>query len=290
MSKKSNGTVNSEEMDTEDEAASVKYEECGKGYTSVSAKNQHFKSKHQGRRFLCMEPECKEDFVSKFAYQRHMERAHTNESPSNTDENEVYVSHKVEMSDAAKNSLIDRLKNELESKDKIIDEFKVKVKELETKLQRVKMVNPLGPGLGIKALNIWIEQSSEANHLLEGKELGANFLLNFNSVKINELLSIFVKGFRKPDGSEYAPDTIFYLILAIQKYFLQNGYFLNIVFDRSCKGVSYALGEMVAKSINALLSEGKSYMPDISPISPIVYRLFLILIPVKIQFIHELNG
>lgn len=258
MSEKGSETVNPKETDTEDEGFSVKCEECGKEYSSLSAKNQHYKSKHKGRRFLCTEPGCDEDFVSKFAYQRHMERAHL-ESPIDTEENEVYISDKVEMSDDAKNALIDRLKNELEAKDKIIEEYKLKVNELETKLHQVNLVKPLSSELGLKALNHWIEKTSETNHLLEGKYLGADYLLHFNSVEINELLSIFVKGIRKPDGNRYAPDTLFYLVLSIQKYLLQNGKFINIVFDRSCKAVSDALDQVITESIDAFFSIGKLY-------------------------------
>lgn len=250
----------------------VQCEECEKKFANISAKNQHFKSIHQGRRFICSEPECNEDFVSNFAYLRHMDRSHPDSTPTNTKEKEVFVSHKVEMSDAAKNALIDRLKKELADKDKIIEEYELKFKDFETKLKRMNQkTKSVRPELGVKAVNGWIQISPEARNVLEGKLLETDFLLSFTSDEINALLSLFVENIRKPDDSEYAPDTVFYFVLAIQTYFLQNCKFLNILFDRSCKAVSDSLNKVVSKSIDAFLNSGKtstSVMPSVSPISP----------------------
>lgn len=253
----------SSEENSEDDAGLVKCEGCGKNYSSVSAKNQHFKTKHKGRRFVCEEPECdSESFVSKFAYLRHMERYHAQITPSNT--NEVYISHKTEMSDAAKDALIDRLKTELAEKDQIIEELKQKVKQFE-----LNKVNELVPATGLKALNQWIEWSTETINVLRDKVLEGNYLLPFRNNEINELISQFIANFRKADGSEYTPDTIFYFVLSLKKYLLQNGKYLNIIFDATCKGIATSLDHVLAKCIDMVLSSSKAPISDIFPISPI---------------------
>lgn len=239
--------------DSENDRNLVPCEGCDKKYSSVSAKNQHFKSKHQGRRYICSEPGCEsEDFVSKFVYLRHMDRAHKNVVPT-TKENEVFISHKTEMSDAAKNALIDRLKTELEEKDQIIGEYKMKVKELE-----LKQVKRIAPEIGLQALNQWIRSSPEPINVLQGKLLEGDFLLSLNNEEINELVSLFVVNIRKPDGNQYWPDTVFYLVLSIQKYFLQNGNYLNIIFDESCKRIAESLDRVLVNSMDAFLSSGKA--------------------------------
>lgn len=136
--------------------------------------------------------ECDEDQVSKFAYLRHMERAHPDIEPTDTDEKEVYASHKVEMSDAAQNALIDRLKMEAEEKDTIIEEYKSKVLDLETKLKNNEK-RTVRPELGISALNAWIQTESEATTLLKEKLLRTESLLSFTAEELNELLSLFLK-------------------------------------------------------------------------------------------------
>lgn len=256
--------VVSSEDDSEDDDNLVQCEGCEKKYSSISAKNQHFKSKHQGRRFLCVQPGCEsDDFVSKYAYLRHTERSHKDVEPTNTEENEVYISHKTELSDSEKNALIDRLKMELAEKNKIIEELKLKVKVIE-----LKQKNVLAPETGLKALNNWIQLSPEPINVLQGKLLEGDYLMSFNNDEINELVSLFIVNLRKPDGNKYAPDTVFYLVLAIQKYLLQNGKDLNITFDASCKGITESLDLVIAESIDAFLSPGKASISVISPILP----------------------
>lgn len=242
----------SSEDNSEDNANSVKCESCGKEYSSLSAKNQHFKAKHKGRRFVCAEAECdSESFVSKFAYLRHMDRSHPGIKPSKT--NEVYISHKTEMSNAAKDVLIDRLKTELAEKDQIIKELKQEVKQFE--LNKVK---ELDPATGLKALNQWIGTSTRTINVLREKVLEGNYLLLFRNDEINELVSQFIANFRKADGSEYTPDTVFYFVLSLQKYLLQNGKYLNIFFDASCKGIADSLDHVLAKSIDMVLSSSRA--------------------------------
>lgn len=90
-------------------------------------------------------------------------------------------------------------------------------------------------------------------------------LLNCSPDEIGQVIIPFVKSIRKPDKSEYSPDTILYFILAIQKYLVQNGKQLNILIDPFCKEISDALDQVLSKSLDEYLKSGKT---RISPISP----------------------
>lgn len=234
----------------------VKCEDCDKSFASLSAKNQHQKSKHQGRRFICTI--CKEDKISKFGLLRHMKRAHKDVQPVNIDETESYVTHKVDLSEAAKDAMIDRLNMELLEKDKIIDGLKKKVQELQ-------QFKALRPEFGIRALNEWIKFSPMGKSLFPEPNYKIEMLLTCSPEEISYVLIPFMQSIRKPDKSEYSPDTIFYLIMGIQKYFIQNGNQLNILIGHSCKGISDALDQVLSKSLDNYLKSGEAW---ISPISP----------------------
>ena len=50
--------------------------------------------------------------------------------------------------------------------------------------------------------------------------------------ELNSSLAGFVQSIKKPDGEKFAPDTIYYLCLGIQKYLIENGRNTNIFCDR----------------------------------------------------------
>ncbi|XP_022815750.1 zinc finger MYM-type protein 3-like [Spodoptera litura] len=56
-------------------------------------------------------------------------------------------------------------------------------------------------------------------------------ILQLTADELNYSLCLFVKEVRKPNGSEYAPDTIYYLVLGIQQYLFENGRIDNIFSD-----------------------------------------------------------
>lgn len=238
----------SEEIDTDVEG--VYCEVCGKKFGSISSKNSHFRSKHQGRCFIC--PICNDDFVSKFALERHVERFHSPKKLTAPDENEFYVEHKVEMSNASKDALISRLKTELQEKNSIIDELKSTIERLQSQIRKP---NELRPEYGVNAISSWVRTTTEMLKVLQGKNLEGEFLLSLTGEELNELLGLFIKNIRKPNGTTYAIDTLYYLMLSLQKYFHQNGKYLNIMYD--CKATSDALNEMISNSINTFLEGGK---------------------------------
>lgn len=245
----------SDEIEFENDELFVEREACKKRFSSISAKNVHFKSKHKGRRFICSI--CSEELSSKFSLQRHMERAHPQSKPADIDENEVFISDRVEMSDSAKNALIDRLRKELQEKNLEIKNYKLKIEQLEVQLKN-KEKKILHAEYAVAAVHDFIRNCTETIPVLMGKRLEGEFILSFTDEEVNELLSIFIKNLRKPNGGEYAPDTFLYFILGMQKYFLQNGKFLNILFDPSCKGISDSLDEVLSKSLPEFLKKGKN--------------------------------
>lgn len=194
-----------------------------------------------------------------------MERHHKDEEQSNIDETEFYVDHKIEMSDSAKDAMIGRLKVELQEKDATIDGLKVELEEkeaiidgLKKKVQELQQLKVLRAHIGIWALNEWIKSSPMGQSLFPEPNHNIELLLNLSPDEKSQVICPFIKTIRKPDNSEYSPDTIFYLILAIQKYLIQNGKHLNILIDSSCKGISDTLDEVLTKSLDEYLKSGEA--------------------------------
>ncbi|ELU00215.1 hypothetical protein CAPTEDRAFT_169880 [Capitella teleta] len=74
--------------------------------------------------------------------------------------------------------------------------------------------------------------------------------------ELNYSLCLFVKEVRKPNGEEYAPDSIFYLCLGIQQYLLENGRIDNIFSDTYYEGFTDHLNEILARYEVRLNSSG----------------------------------
>lgn len=97
---------------------SFKCNDCEKSYTSLSNLNQHIKTSHDNgeggvRRYFC--PFCDEEQSSKFSHKRHIERKHGGETVDNFNEHEfTKTAENLDLSDAAKDALIKRLKKENE--------------------------------------------------------------------------------------------------------------------------------------------------------------------------------
>lgn len=79
-------------------------------------------------------------------------------------------------------------------------------------------------------------------------------LLQLTSDELNYSLCLFVKEVRKPNGSEYAPDTIYYLCLGIQQYLFENGRIDNIFCDSYYDKFTEVLDE-VCKKFSALYND-----------------------------------
>lgn len=72
-------------------------------------------------------------------------------------------------------------------------------------------------------------------------------LLQLTASELNYCLGLFVKEVRKPNGSEYAPDTIYYLCLGVQQYLFENGRIDNIFTDVSYEKFTDTLNEIAIK-------------------------------------------
>ena len=90
-------------------------------------------------------------------------------------------------------------------------------------------------------------------------------ILQLTADELNYSLCMFVKEVRKPNGSEYAPDTIYYLVLGIQQYLYENGRIDNIFTDRYYEQFTDCLDE-VAKKFSVLYNDSRKFreldLPD----------------------------
>jgi len=84
-------------------------------------------------------------------------------------------------------------------------------------------------------------------------------LLQLTANELNYCLCLFVKEVRKPNGSEYAPDTIYYLCLGIQQYLFENGRIDNIFTDISFEKFTDTLNE-IAKRFTELYNDTSNTM------------------------------
>lgn len=69
-------------------------------------------------------------------------------------------------------------------------------------------------------------------------------LLQLTASELNYCLDMFVKETRKPNGTEYAPDTIYYFCLGIQQYLFENGRIDNIFTDVAFDKFTNTLNEI----------------------------------------------
>ncbi|KYN00456.1 Zinc finger MYM-type protein 3, partial [Cyphomyrmex costatus] len=81
-------------------------------------------------------------------------------------------------------------------------------------------------------------------------------LLQLTADELNYSLCLFVKEVRKPNGAEYAPDTIYYLCLGIQQYLFENHRIDNIFTDPYYEKFTDCLNE-VAKRFSVLYNDAQ---------------------------------
>ncbi|XP_060805922.1 zinc finger MYM-type protein 3 [Amyelois transitella] len=81
-------------------------------------------------------------------------------------------------------------------------------------------------------------------------------ILQLTADELNYSLCLFVKEVRKPNGSEYAPDTIYYLVLGIQQYLFENGRIDNIFTDPYYEKFTDCLDE-VARKFSVLYNDSQ---------------------------------
>uniref|UniRef100_A0ABK8F364 TRASH domain-containing protein n=1 Tax=Anopheles gambiae TaxID=7165 RepID=A0ABK8F364_ANOGA len=81
-------------------------------------------------------------------------------------------------------------------------------------------------------------------------------ILQLTADELNYSLCLFVNEVRKPNGTEYAPDTIYYLVLGIQQYLFQNRRVENIFTDPYYERFTDCLDE-VAKKFSMLYNDSQ---------------------------------
>ncbi|GFG29920.1 hypothetical protein Cfor_09938 [Coptotermes formosanus] len=105
----------------------------------------------------------------------------------------------------------------------------------------------------VMAKNAELEKAATNNRKLK---LFKPEILQLTADELNYSLCLFVKEVRKPNGSEYAPDTIYYLCLGIQQYLFENGRIDNIFTDSYYDVFTECLDE-VAKKFTALYNDSQ---------------------------------
>lgn len=81
-------------------------------------------------------------------------------------------------------------------------------------------------------INAWKQWASKTLHLHKNLKFIKSEILEMTPDELCFSLCLFVKELRKPNGDEYAPDTIYYLCLGIQYYLDINGRTDRIFFER----------------------------------------------------------
>lgn len=110
---------------------------------------------------------------------------------------------------------------------------------------------------GVNAWKQWVmTKNSELEKSSVRRKLFKTELLQLTADELNYSLCLFVKEVRKPNGSEYAPDTIYYLVLGIQEYLYENGRIDNIFTDPYYERFTDCLDE-VAKKFSVLYNDSR---------------------------------
>ncbi|KRT79847.1 hypothetical protein AMK59_7853, partial [Oryctes borbonicus] len=110
---------------------------------------------------------------------------------------------------------------------------------------------------GVNAWKQWVTtKNAELEKSSRRAKLFKSDLLQLTSDELNYSLCLFVKEVRKPNGTEYAPDTIYYLCLGIQQYLFENGRIDNIFCDSYYESFTDCLDE-VCKKFSTLYNDSQ---------------------------------
>ncbi|XP_030746345.1 zinc finger MYM-type protein 4 isoform X2 [Sitophilus oryzae] len=110
---------------------------------------------------------------------------------------------------------------------------------------------------GVNAWKQWVTtKNAELEKSSRLVKLFKTEILQLTSDELNYSLCLFVKEVRKPNGQEYAPDTIYYLCLGIQQYLFENGRIDNIFCDVYYEKFTDCLDE-VAKKFSVLYNDSQ---------------------------------
>ncbi|XP_017776118.1 PREDICTED: zinc finger MYM-type protein 3-like [Nicrophorus vespilloides] len=104
---------------------------------------------------------------------------------------------------------------------------------------------------GVNAWKQWVTmKNAEIQRTQKTPKLFKNDILQLTADDLNFSLCLFVKEVRKPNGAEYAPDTIYYLCLGIQQYLYENGRVDNIFCDSFYEKFTNTFNEVCQKFSN----------------------------------------
>ncbi|XP_076237431.1 zinc finger protein without children isoform X2 [Calliopsis andreniformis] len=113
---------------------------------------------------------------------------------------------------------------------------------------------------GVNAWRQWVvaknAELEKQNTPMRKLKLFKTDLLQLTADELNYSLCLFVKEVRKPNGTEYAPDTIYYLCLGIQQYLFENNRIDNIFTDSYYEKFTDCLNE-VAKKFSVLYNDSQ---------------------------------
>ncbi|KAK5650047.1 hypothetical protein RI129_001076 [Pyrocoelia pectoralis] len=108
---------------------------------------------------------------------------------------------------------------------------------------------------GVNAWKQWVTtKNAELEKSSRRVKLFKPEILQLTADELNYSLCLFVKEVRKPNGQEYAPDTIYYLCLGIQQYLFENARIDNIFCDSYYEKFTDCLDE-VAKKFSVLYND-----------------------------------
>ncbi|XP_050497308.1 zinc finger MYM-type protein 3 isoform X2 [Diabrotica virgifera virgifera] len=107
---------------------------------------------------------------------------------------------------------------------------------------------------GVNAWKQWVTTKNSDLEKTRHVKLFKTEILQLTADELNFSLCLFVKEVRKPNGAEYAPDTIYYLCLGIQQYLFENGRIDNIFCDPYYEKFTDCLDE-VAKKFSILYND-----------------------------------
>ncbi|XP_055387780.1 zinc finger MYM-type protein 3 isoform X3 [Condylostylus longicornis] len=110
---------------------------------------------------------------------------------------------------------------------------------------------------GVNAWKQWVmTKNAEIEKSTIRRKPFKSELLQMTADELSYSLCLFVKEVRKPNGTEYAPDTIYYLVLGIQQYLYENGRIDNIFTDPYYERFTDCLDE-VAKKFSILYNDSQ---------------------------------
>ncbi|KAG6451473.1 hypothetical protein O3G_MSEX007169 [Manduca sexta] len=126
--------------------------------------------------------------------------------------------------------------------------------------QRAVAALRAGAGAYTFGVNAWKQWVMTKNAEIEKSSIRRkpfkSEILQLTADELNYSLCLFVKEVRKPNGSEYAPDTIYYLVLGIQQYLFENGRIDNIFTDPYYEKFTDCLDE-VARKFSVLYNDSQ---------------------------------